>query len=181
MGNGAHVCAGSYAGAEVGAIGVDCEDFKFFDLDLNGLQSDWLLLASQFIGGDAFDFLGGEWRRNLGDDSAKAGGQGFEFRRDQSDRLRLSCGIAFGVVGVSGEAEADSAFVGFFLGSVELREPREISGDKRKDAGRHRIEGAQVADGTFAENAAGAVDHVVRGKSGGLVDDEDGVHWEWCN
>ena len=95
--------------------------------------------------------------------------------------LRLGGGIAFGVVGVGGEAEADRAFVGFFRGSVELRETREIAGDERKDAGGHGIEGAEVADGTFAENAAGAVDHVVRGKSGGLVDDEDGVHWGWCN
>ena len=102
-------------------------------------------------------------------------------RRDQSDLLRLGCAIAFGVVGVGGEAEADGAFVGFFRGSVELREPGEIAGDERKDAGGHGIEGAEVADGAFVENAAGAVDHVVRGESGGLVDDEDGVHWGWCN
>jgi hypothetical protein len=33
-----------------------------------------------------------------------------------------------------------------------------------------------MSDGAFAENAAGAVDHVVGGQSGGLIDDENGVH-----
>jgi hypothetical protein len=33
-----------------------------------------------------------------------------------------------------------------------------------------------MSDGALAENATSAVDHVVGGESGGLVDDEDGIH-----
>ena len=45
-----------------------------------------------------------------------------------------------------------------------------------KNAGGHGVERAEVADGALLQDAARAVDHVVRGESGGLVDDEDAIH-----
>lgn len=85
-------------------------------------------------------------------------------------------GFTVGVVGVGGEAEADNAFVGFFRGDVKLGKAGERSGDERKDAGGKGIEGAEMSDGTLLKNPAHAVDHVVRGPSGGLVDYDDAVH-----
>jgi hypothetical protein len=35
-----------------------------------------------------------------------------------------------------------------------------------------------MADGALAEDAAHAIDHIVRGPSGGLVDDDDAIHEE---
>ena len=63
--DGAHVGSRGYAGAEVGAVGLDGGDVEFFDLDLNRLQDDFFFLSRQFVGGDAVDFLGGEWWRDL--------------------------------------------------------------------------------------------------------------------
>ncbi len=114
------------------------------------------------------------------DHSTKAGGDGFDFFCAQSYFLRFGCGAAFGIVGVGGEAEADRAFVGFFRGRVELRQAGEVAGHERENAGGHGVQGTEVSDRAFAKNAAGAVDHIVRGASGGLVDDEDGVHGDWA-
>jgi hypothetical protein len=85
-------------------------------------------------------------------------------------------GVAIGIVGVGGEAKADHAFVGFLRRGVELGEAGEAAGDEREHAGGERVEGAEMADGTLAENAAHAVDYVVGGPSGGLVDDDDAIH-----
>ena len=58
-------------------------------------------------------------------------------------------GFAVGVIGVSGEAEADYAFISFFGGGVKLGESGEGSGDERKHAGGERIEGAKMANGAL--------------------------------
>jgi len=78
MGDGAHVGSGGDAGAEVGAVGVDCGDDEFFDFDFDGLEDDLLLSARQFVGGDALDFLGGEWWRDLLDEAVELGGESLE-------------------------------------------------------------------------------------------------------
>ena len=165
-------------GAEADAVDSDFQDFKLLDLDLDWLQYDFFLLAGKFVGGDTFNFLGGERGRSLLDHSTEAGGDGFDFFRAQGDWFRFSRGVAFSIVGVGGETEADGAFVGLFRGGVELGQAGEVAGDERKDTGGHGVEGAEVADGAFVKNAARAVNAVVRGESGGLVDDEDGVHSE---
>ncbi len=85
-------------------------------------------------------------------------------------------GVTIGVVGVGGEAEADHAFVGFLGRGVELGQTGEAAGDEREHSGGEWIECAEVADGALAQNAAHAVDHVVGGPSGGLVDDDDAIH-----
>ena len=86
-------------------------------------------------------------------------------------------GFAVGVVGIGGEAEADHAFVSFLGRGVELGQAGEASGDEREDAGGQRVESAEMADGALLQNAAHAVDHVVRGPTGGLVDDDEAIHW----
>ena len=85
-------------------------------------------------------------------------------------------GVAVGVIGIGGEAEADDAFVSFFGGDVELGETSERSGDEGENAGGEGIEGAEMSDGALLQNAAHAVDDVVRGPSGGLVDYDDTIH-----
>ena len=65
VGDGAHVGSRGYTGAEVGAAGIDFGDDEFFNLDFHGLQNNFFLLSRQFVGGDAVDFLGGKWWRDL--------------------------------------------------------------------------------------------------------------------
>ncbi len=114
VGDGAHVGSGGDAGPETDAIEIDGEDFEFFDIDFDGLEHNFFLLAGEFVGGDAFYFLGGEGRRSLLDDAAEAGGESFDPFWVQAHFLRRGGGFAFGVVGVGGEAEADGAFVSLF-------------------------------------------------------------------
>ena len=120
MGHGTHVGSRGYAGAEAGAVGFDGEDVEFLDLDLDWLQDYLFLFSCQFVGRDAVDFFGGEWRRDLLDYAEKSGGELLEliqaWRVDRRMQ-RSPNGLAIGVVGVGGEAEADYAFVGF-LGAV---------------------------------------------------------------
>ena len=186
VGDGTHVGSGGDAGAEAGAIRVECENGEFFYFYLDRFEDHFLLFAGEFIGGDALDFFGREWGRGLLD-------YALEFRGEELESFQVEiCGrgwtdggvgpsmvrdrFAVGVVGVSGEAETDGAFVGFFGVHVELGEASEAAGDEREDAGGERVEGAEVSDGALAEDAAHAVDDVVRRPSGGLVDDEDAIH-----
>ena len=62
VGDGAHVGSGGDVGTEGGAVGIDGDDGEFFDFDFYRLQDYFLLLAREFIGGDAFDFFRGEGR-----------------------------------------------------------------------------------------------------------------------
>ncbi len=172
----AHVGSRGDTGAEAEAVFFDGKDFEFPDFDLHRLQHDFFLLAGKLVCWDAFYFFCGEWGRSLFDDSAKARSQDFDFMRVKRDFLRGGGGVPVGVIGIGGEAETHGSFVGFLGGCVELGKAGEITSNEGKDSGGHGIEGAEVSDGALAENAAGAVDYVVRGKSGGLVDDEDGVH-----
>ena len=90
--------------------------------------------------------------------------------------MRIAQGFAIGVIGVGGEAEADHAFIGFLGCGVELCQASEAAGDEREDASGERVEGAEMAYGALPKNAAHAVDHVVRGPTGGLVDDDYAIH-----
>ena len=75
VGDGAHVGSGGDAGTEVGAVSVEGENGKFFDFDLNWFEDDLLLFSCQFVGGDAVDFFGGEWGRDLRDVAEELGGE----------------------------------------------------------------------------------------------------------
>ena len=59
---------------------------------------------------------------------------------------------------------------------VELRQAREVAEDNGQDSGSRGIQGAEMTDGALAENAAHTIDHVVRGETGRLIDDEDTIH-----
>ncbi len=51
-----------------------------------------------------------------------------------------------------------------------------LAQQERRTPVRHGIEGAEMADGFFAGDAADEGDHVVRGHAGGFVDDEETIH-----
>src|ERR1700751_5968577 len=147
VGDRAHVGSGGDPGAETGAVGLDRENRKFFDFDVPGLQNNFFMFARQLVGRHAFNLLGREGRRDLFDPSAEVGGLGFELFPAQIYGFGLAGGLAFGVVGVGGESEADDAFVGFFRRDVELREAREAADDKWENSGSHGIERAEMSDG----------------------------------
>src|ERR1051326_853220 len=158
------------------AGGVDRQNLEFLDLDLNRVEYHFFVLAGELVGRHALNFLRRKWRWKLLDDSAKSGGYGFKFIFPQNQILRRACGLAFGVVGIGGKTKTNGALVGLLGGVVELGEASEAAHDQRKDAGGHGIEGAEMADGALIQDAADTVDDVVRSESGGLVDDENGVH-----
>ncbi len=174
--DGTHVGSRSHAGAEAGAVGFDGEDDEFLDLDLNRLQDYLLLFSRQLVGRDAVDFLGRERRRDLLDEALECGSELLDGREGEGDWAGLAGRGAIGVVGVGGEAEADHAFVGFFGSGVELSKTGETADDERKHAGGERIESTEMADGTLAQDVAHAVDHIVGGPAGGLIDDDDAIH-----
>ena len=176
VGDGAHVGAGGDVSAELSVIVFDFQNFELLNFHLDRLELDFLLLAREFVGRDALNLLSGKRRRHLLDDAAKARGQCFELIGLQGDLLRGAGGRALGVVGVGGESEADGAFVDFFGVRVELGEAGEVSDYEGKNACGHGVEGTEMSDGTLVEDAADAIDDVVRSEAGGLVENEDAVH-----
>ena len=162
----------------MGAVGLDCGDVEFFNLDSNRLQNDLFFLSRQFVGGDSVYFLGREWWRHLRDEAAEFGSEFLEIVQAGAGGANFAQRFTIGVISIGGKAEADHAFVGFLGSGVELRQSGERSGDEWEDAGGKRIERAEMADRTLLENAAHAVDYVVGGPTGGLVDDDDAIHGE---
>ncbi len=139
------------------------------------------MFSGELVGGDAVDFFGGERWRELFDEAEESGAELLELLQLESDRFKrdrtdFAERVAIGVVGIGGEAEADHAFVSFLRCSVELRQAREIADDEREHAGGQRIERAEMTDATLAKNAAHAGDHVVRGPTRGLIDDDNAIH-----
>src|ERR1700686_5773211 len=131
----AYGCAGGHAGAEGGLIGRGRQDLEFFDFYLYRLERDFLLLAGEFVGGHSGNFLGGKRRRHLLDDALKLGSQGAYLIAIYVHVLQRRGGLAIGVVGVGGEAEANHAFVSLLRMDVELRQAREGAEDNRQDSG----------------------------------------------
>src|SRR5450759_5360406 len=126
VGHRPYVGAGGYARAESGLIGRGIQNFEFFNFYLHRLESDLLLFAGQFVGGDSGNFFGGKRRWHLFDGALKLGSQGAYFIAIYVHVLRRRSGLAIGVVGVRGEAEANHAFVGLLGMNVELRQAREV-------------------------------------------------------
>ena len=99
------------------------------------------------------------------------GGQGAHFIAIYAHVLQRRGGLALGVVGVGGEAEANHAFVSLLGMDVELRQAREVAEDNRQNSGGRGVEGSEMADRALPENSAHAIDHVVRSQAGRFIDD----------
>ncbi len=87
-------------------------------------------------------------------------------------------GLALGVVGGGRDAEPDRGVVRL-LGEHQVAEqPGGAVDAEHQHAGRHRVEGAGVADLAGAGQPPDPGDHVVRGHPAGLVDDDQaGLAW----
>ncbi len=160
---GAQVRPGGDAGAKASAVPFHFQDLKFLDLDLHRLEGHFFLLAGQLVGWNPVNLLGGKWGRSLANHSAELGGESLDFIGLETNVLGCADRFALGVVGIGGEAEADRAFVGFLGFGVELSETSKVADDQGQDAGCHGIERTEMADGALAEDAAGAVDHIMGG------------------
>ena len=110
------------------------------------------------------------------DQAAKLYRQNLHFARIESDTLGRAARFPFCIVGIGSESEADHAFITFFRRAVKLGETRMVADHDGQDSGGQRIERAQMPDRALAQNAAHAIDHIMRGQSGGLIDDENTVH-----
>ena len=165
MGDGSHVGAGTYASPELDAVGVDGKNFKFFDLNLHGLQPDLFLFAREFVGWDALDFLRGERRGRLRDRSSELPCECIEHFPAQLDDGWRAGRFTFGVIGIGGETEPDGAFVRLLRAEIELRQTGETAYYQRKDTCGHRVERSKMSHGSLAEDAAGPMDDIVRGQA----------------
>lgn len=100
------------------------------------------------------------------------------FRRNVSSSpcllfpLSLSCTVA----GIGRITESNGRYVLFFVFVDELRQPRSLSYEQDEYTRRKWIEGAGMAYLFRAQHTPNAVDHVVRCKSFGFVDDQNSVH-----
>src|SRR2546430_17152843 len=90
--------------------------------------------------------------------------------------MRWAGRLAFGVIGIGGEAKADYSLVDLFGAGIKLRQAGEIAQDQRQNTGGRRVQCAQVTDRALLENAAHTIHHIMRGQTGGLVDYPDSVH-----
>src|SRR5207245_7192282 len=86
--------------------------------------------------------------------------------------------VAVCIVSIGREAKTDRAFVHFLGCGVKLRQASEIPNDQWQYAGGERVERPEMADGTLSQNAAHAINHVVRGQASGFIDNQDAIHGE---
>src|SRR5262249_10282007 len=94
--------------------GFNRDYLEFFDFDLDGLQVDFFLLTRKFVCGNAVNFLCRKRWWCLLDYAAEARCQWFQSLSRDSNTLHHRRRLAFTIVGVSREAEADCSFVAFF-------------------------------------------------------------------
>src|SRR5580700_4463943 len=125
----------------------------------------------------ALDFLGGKRRRRLLELAGEAGGQPLEVFF-----IQLRVGVraerrAVRVVGIGGKPEAEGALITLAAAGVKLSETRGPSEEQNQNAGSERVQRAQMADLPKAEDAADGFDHVMRGASARLIDDESPIVW----
>ena len=176
VGDGTHVGAAADAGTEGSTVIADMQDGEFLDFHLHRLEFHGLLFTGEFVSRNAVNFFGGKGRRSLLEDSTEACRDFPNLIGRERDWLGWGGGFSLRIVGVGGEAEADNAFVGLLGFCVELGEASEVSEDQGKHAGGERIEGPEVSYRALLENAADAVNDIVRSETSGLVDDQDGIH-----
>src|SRR6266566_7763288 len=120
VGHRPYVCARGDARSEGGLIGGGRQNLKFFDFYSYRFERDLLLLAGEFVGGHSGNFFGGKWWRHLLDGALKQGSQDAHFIEIYVHVLQRRRGLAIGIVGIGGEAEANHAFVSLLRMDVEL-------------------------------------------------------------
>ena len=93
-------------------------------------------------------------------------------------RRRMLAGdqLSIAIVGLRAGAEADSGPVGLVVGHVVFDQARCQAEEHRQDSGSERVERPAMAGPSRPRKTAYDGDHVVRGVSGRLGDDEDAVH-----
>jgi hypothetical protein len=80
------------------------------------------------------------------------------------------------VVRISGDAEPDLRVVALVVDAEKPGEARGASQHEHEEPAGQWIERARMADAPLAGHAPHARDDVVRGRPGGLVEEEDAVH-----
>src|SRR3989442_12563672 len=90
--------------------------------------------------------------------------------------MRWAGRLAFGVIGIGGEAKADYSLVDLFGAGIKLRQAGEIAQDQGQYTGSRGIQCSQVTNRPLLKNPARAIDHIVRSQTSGLIDEDDSVH-----
>ena len=176
VGEGADVGAGRAFDDEAGNVAGDFGEAIFEEFDFDGLEFDGLIFASEFVGGAAVNFFGGESGRHLLEDASAVAGKFFKERAiERSGRRIGALRLAFGIVSVGGEAKTEAGGVAFAAARIKLDEASGFAEEENEDTGGERIERAEMADLTEAGEVADCVNNVVRSFALGLVDDESAV------
>jgi hypothetical protein len=127
------------------------------------------------MGAHAADFLGGVGRRRLRDLAAKCAQRGLDILARDRHRDRFARRLSEAIVGIRRHAQPHLGLIALRIAGQEPREPRRLAEHERQHAGRHRIERAGVTDARYAQQPPHAGNDVVRGRTFGLVDDEEAV------
>ena len=179
-------------GAEVVAVGPNIETFcavdseadrgngDFENLELIDANAPWgaidrLSFAGQFVKGHAIFLDGRNHGRNLVELARELLEGSFDGglveRGDRAGFEDFSCGV----LGVGGFSELEGSFVLLVLGHEEILNAGGPTDDEHEEAGGDGVESTAVADLSLMEAAADKIDDIVRGSSGGFIDQEKAV------
>ena len=175
LGKGADVGAGRALDDEASEGSVDFREAKFEHFDFYRLQFDGLVSASQFVSGTAVNLFCGEGGRHLREAADAFVGKFFESGAIERGSGVGALRLAFGVVSIGGEAEAEAGGVAFAAAGIKLDEAGGAPEEQDEDAGGERVERSEMSDLTKAGEMANGVDDVMRGLAWRLVDDERAV------
>src|SRR6185295_14016192 len=112
------------AGFRAAINGHEVEEVESVHFDVNGLQVDWLILASQLVCRSASDLLGGHGGRHLREFAAITCQCGVDLFVTEGNLSNLAGRRTFGVVTVGRKTKTNDAFIYFFVASVELGQAR---------------------------------------------------------
>ena len=111
----------------------------------------------------------------MGEEADAFVGEFFESGAIEDGRIVRTLWLAFGVVSVGGEAEAEACGVAFAASGIKLNEAGGAAQEKYEDAGGERVESAKMADLTHSGKVADGIDDVVGSFALGLVDDQGAI------
>ena len=152
-----------------GTVSDDTLDLEATNFHFYRFEVDGLIAAGKFVRGDTVHLLRGIRRRRLQNVSSESWQVLLNLGERRRDALYGANGLTFGIVCIGRKAKTYLPFIHFGGIVKELGEASKAANHQWQDSGGHRIEGSEVADAALSDDAADAVDDIVRCEVGGFV------------